>query len=196
VCVPAGPDSAGTAGGASHRCYVANCSGEALPTHGIRRMLLAQEVRALQEPVAGLERSRAAASAGRAPRHRPFPDGRKARLPGPAKIGNSRQSSSGQNFHSGVSLACGSLQDSHPIAGDSIAPEPTGLWQFIDSNWECALVKRPLYVRTGDRFAQPDLESTKYRVTYRSTEFSMSEVADQGSRFRFSFKFRFQRTPG
>src|ERR1700674_1248142 len=41
------------AGRAPHRRYIADCSGEALPTHGIRRMLLPQEVRALQEPVAG-----------------------------------------------------------------------------------------------------------------------------------------------
>jgi hypothetical protein len=40
------------AGRAPHRRYIAQCSGEALPTHGIRRMLVPQEVCAFQEPVA------------------------------------------------------------------------------------------------------------------------------------------------
>jgi murein DD-endopeptidase MepM/ murein hydrolase activator NlpD len=36
----------------------------------------------------------------------------------------------------------------------------------------------------------------KTGLTSNSTEFSMSKVADQGSRFRFWFKFRFRRAPG
>jgi hypothetical protein len=36
----------------------------------------------------------------------------------------------------------------------------------------------------------------KTGLTCNSTEFSMSKVADQGSRFRFWFKFKFQRVSG
>jgi len=37
----------------SHGGDVAECSGEALPPHGIRRVLVSQEVRSFEEPIAG-----------------------------------------------------------------------------------------------------------------------------------------------
>src|SRR6267143_1540255 len=40
------------AGSASHRCYITYGPGEALPSHGIRRMFFPKEVRPFEEPVA------------------------------------------------------------------------------------------------------------------------------------------------
>src|ERR1700731_341587 len=78
-------------------------------------------------------------------------------------------------------------QDSNLIPGDSIAPEPApGFCNSSIRNGDLRTCRAyPCTFGQGTGLDGLTLKARNTGLTYRSTEFSMSEVADQGSRFRF-----------
>src|SRR5882762_436816 len=86
----------------------------------------------------------------------------------------------------------GSCRDANLIAGDSIVPDGTPVF----CNTSGPTMRSPCTFGQGTGLHSLTFEALNTGLTYDSTEFSMSEVADQGSRFRFLFKFRFQRAVG